>query len=859
MLGNEQPGQAGISPGLLRPELRQRSRTPDIWSLSGLLIATGLALFLVTDGPPVGKPQWASWSGWVAMVALFALAEAFVIHIHFGRSAHTISLTDGVVVVSLIHLGHRPTIAAVVLGGCFTLRVFRRQPLLKVAFNAGTFVLCSQLAALVLDLGNVRSIDSIRSIGFGFAACLAFAVSGSLLVLVVVRVSGESISGPDALASIGVSAAASLATAAVGMATAALASSTPIVAPLMLVPFMSAYLSNVVYQRERQRKGEMEFLHRSTEALRHAEATEHTLSAFIGNAQKDLNFSHVEVVMSVGEVRRHARSPQENTRSVVPGLLDRVEMPPAGTAELRNASNLGDDFLSQALLERGLSSGLVVAVHIPDVVDGILLVGSKVEGVDAFDSRDLPLAFALAAQIGSLIENERQMASISELRELERRLVHELQHDPLTGLLNRSAFTRAARQVLASPGSNGRRWAVGILDLDDFKGINDSFGHSAGDELLITVGRRIQSSLAPSETAARLSGDEFAVLFDPNIRSGELHHRGRQILDLIRTPMTLSSGVEVTPRATIGIGVSAEPDDLAALLDRADQAMYRAKAHGKNAVEVVDPGRSGSSGRSADLAAQLAHDVPLDQFEMAYQPVIDGTTGSIVSIEALLRWNHPVYGSLGPNDFLVGFVDGTASETIDEFVLRSAADAIDQSSRFPGVSIAINLGVTQISRDAFADVLRRQTGTADLARLVLEIPVRALRRSPEAVVRRLTALRELGVSIALDDLTLDEVPFGLLADIRPSIVKLSRPTVSDLTNPHVAPVVRAIVELGSLFNFQLVAKGIETTRDRFTAQNLGCAWMQGVGLRAPTTLAALLDDLASAEPVTRTGAISRPR
>ena len=827
------------------PAARQRSRAPRIWGLSALILVGGLALFAVTDGPPSVHPAWSSWSGWVGMVALFALAEAFVVHIHLGKSAHSISLTDGVVLLSLLHLGHGPTIGAVVLGGCLTLRFLRRQPLLKVVFNGATFVLCSQLAALVLDVGNVASMTNLEAIAFGFIACIVFSVSGSTLVLVVVRVSGETLAASELFPSLLVSALASLATAAVAMATAALASTTPVATPLMLVPFFIGYSSNVIYQRERQRKSEMEFLHRSTEALRHAEATEHTLAALIGNAQRDLRFSHVEVALNVGGTRRHAQSPQRAGQDSTPGLLDAVEVPPAGTADMRNSSDLGDDVLSRAILERGLRSGLVVPVHIPEVVDGVLLIGSEVEGVDAFDTRDLPLAFALAAQIGSLIENERQMASISELRDLERRLVHELQHDPLTGLLNRSAFTRVTRQVINAKAVNGRRWAVAIIDLDDFKNVNDSFGHSAGDAMLVTVGRRIQASIASTESAARLSGDEFAVLFDPNARPETLDLRGRQLLDVIRQPMLLPSGIEVAPRATVGIGVASEGDDLAALLDRADQAMYRAKARGKNAVELIDPHRAGASGRAWELANQLAQNVPLEQFAMAYQPVIDTASGAIVSIEALLRWHHPVHGVLGPDDFLVGLTDGGAAETIDEFVLRSTAEALDRTERFSDVSIAINLGVTQLGSDSFAEVVLRQTAPAHLNRLVLEIPVRALRRSPDAVIRRLGSLRQLGVAVALDDLELDDVPFRLLADLRPSIVKLARGTVIGLSDSAVMPIVRSLAELGEVYGFHLVAKGIESNRDRVAARAVGCSWMQGRGLRAPTTLGALVDDLTS--------------
>ena len=620
------------------------------------------------------ESEWLRCSRW----------EAFVVHIHLGRSAHSISLTDGVVLLSLLHLGHRPTISAVMVGGCLTLRILRRQPLLKVAFNGATFVLCSQLAALVLDLGNIASMTDLRAIAFGFASCVVFSVSGSVLVLVVVRVSGETLPASELFPSLAVSALASLATAAVGMATAALASTTPVATPLMLVPFFIGYSSNVVYQRERQRKSEMEFLHRSTEALRHAEATEHTLAALIGNAQRDLRFSHVEVALTVGGNRRHAQSPQRVGQDSAPGLLDAVSIPPAGTADMRNASDLGDDVLSRAILERGLRSGLVVPVHIPDLVDGVLLIGSEVEGVDAFDTRDLPLAFALAAQIGSLIENERQMASISELRDLECRLVHELQHDSLTGLLNRSAFTRAARQVINAKGVNGQRWAVAIIDLDDFKNVNDSFGHGAGDAMLVTIGRRIQASITSTESVARLSGDEFAVLFDPDARPGTLEHRAKRLLDAIREPMLLANGVEVAPRATVGIGVASDGDDLATLLDRADQAMYRAKARGKNAVELIDPQHAGMNGRSAELANQLALDVPLDQFTMAYQPVIDTESGAIVSIEALLRWNHPVHGVLGPDDFLVGLTDGAAAETIDEFVFAQHLRRARPNRPFPG-------------------------------------------------------------------------------------------------------------------------------------------------------------------------------
>jgi diguanylate cyclase (GGDEF)-like protein len=823
-----------------------------VWALTALIVSSGLALFLIPDRPGTDAPRWSSVSGWVAMMALIALSEAFVIHIHLGRSAHTISLTDGVVLLSLLHVGHHATVAAVVVGGSLTLRVLRRQPLIKVAFNASTFVLCTQLAALVLRTANVTAIDSLRSIIVGFLACLVFAVTGSMLVLCVVRASGGEVAAKETLPSLGVSAAASLGTAAVGMATAALASSTPIAAPLMAVPFFTAYLSNVVYQRERQRKGEMEFLHRSAEALHQAEASERTLTALITSAQRDLHFAHVEVVLRINGTVRHAQSPEASDPSAGLGRLDDVAMPATGTADVRNTSTIGDDPLSRALLDRGLRSGLVVPIHVPDVVEGILLIGSAVEDVDAFDSRDLPLAFAMAAQIGSLVESERQSASIQELRALERRLVHELQHDSLTGLLNRSAFTRAARQVLEATGSSGGRWAVAIIDLDDFKNVNDSFGHGAGDALLVTIGRRLAGSLGPSEHAARLSGDEFAVLFDPDAKEDSVHQRGRVLLDVIRVPMILESGAELHPRATVGIGVAAANDDLASLLERADQAMYRAKARGKNAVEVIDPARVGPSGRFADVTHQLGQHVPLEQFEMAFQPVIDVVTGQTVSIEGFVRWNHPEHGSLGPDDFLLGLGDASAAE-IDEFVLRSAADAIDASSAFPQVSVAINLGVTQISRASFAEILREHATSADVSRLVFEIPVRALRRSGGAVLQRLETLRSLGVGIALDDLDVSDIPFGLLSELRPSIVKLARSSVAVLSSPATAPVIQALVVLSELNDFALVAKGLETLDQCRAAEALGCSWLQGHALREPTTLSSLLDSLKTSGPTIQPG------
>lgn len=295
---------------------------------------------------------------------------------------------------------------------------------------------------------------------------------------------------------------------------------------------------------------------------------------------------------------------------------------------------------------------------IPDLVDGVLLIGSEVERVDAFDTRDLPLASAQAAQIGSLIENERQMASISELRDLMRRLV-QLQHASLTGLLNRSAFARAARQVIDAKGVNGQRWAVAIIDLNDCKNVNDSFGHGDGGAMPVTIGRRIKASITSTESVAHLSGDESAVPLKSRRPPGTLEHHGTGLLDAIREPMFLASGAKPAPEPMMGIGVASDGDDLATLLDRADQAMYRAKAGGKEAVKLIEP----------QHASMKRH---------------------------------------------------------------SASDALDQTARFPNFSIVINLGLTQLSRNSFAEVVRRQTAPVHLGRLALEIPIRALRRSPEA-------------------------------------------------------------------------------------------------------------------------------
>jgi diguanylate cyclase (GGDEF)-like protein len=418
-----------------------------------------------------------------------------------------------------------------------------------------------------------------------------------------------------------------------------------------------------------------------------------------------------------------------------------------------------------------------------------------------------------------------------KLAELE--LAHQAFHDGLTGLANRSLFLDHAEQALRRVQRTGCPPVVLFLDLDGFKDVNDSLGHLAGDALLRTIASRLLGVVRAGDTVARLGGDEFAVLVD-DTRGGlpEAAALAQRLLAVIGEPVDLD-GQRVTVAASIGI-VAAEPDATPLSLFRdADIAMYRAKAAGRAQWVVFDPDMRAVALERIELARELAGALAAGQLRLAYQPVVDLQTERIVGFEALLRWQHPTLGAVGPDRFVPVAEDSGEIVPIGRWVLAEATRTVARWQRArpcSPLSMAVNVSARQLAGGTLLRHVAEALSESGLApsSLVLEVTETALVTDPEPVAERLAELRALGVRLALDDFGTGYSSLSYLRQFDVDVLKIDRSFVSLLDgSPEDAAIVHGLVQLGRTLKLEVVAEGVETAAQRDLLRAERCDLAQG--------------------------------
>ncbi len=453
-----------------------------------------------------------------------------------------------------------------------------------------------------------------------------------------------------------------------------------------------------------------------------------------------------------------------------------------------------------------------------------------------FDSRRIRLARTLAAEAGIALENARLY---DELR-------HQAFHDGLTGLANRTLFRdRVEHAVARRPGSTSGTVAVLFLDLDDFKTINESLGHHGGDELLAAVGERIRGCLRSADTAARLGGDEFAILLEDLRDETEATHVAQRLLDSLRSPIRIGE-TAATIAASIGIALtSAGGEDVGELLRNADFAMYQAKRAGKSRYEVFRASLREAATERARLEALLRGAEARDELRIHYQPIVDLGNGSIVGIEALVRWQPAGHGLLMPADFI-----GLAEESglivqIGRWVLDHAcrdAQAWRERYGLDGLSVSVNLSARQFQHPDLVAEVGAALAASDLepSRLILEITESVLMQTTAATIGKLADLRRLGVRLAIDDFGTGYSSLGYLERFPVDILKIDKTFIDGVGEPGGRPVLaRAILQLGRALGLQVVAEGIERREQVVALRRLGCTRGQGYLFARPVPAEAL--------------------
>ena len=448
------------------------------------------------------------------------------------------------------------------------------------------------------------------------------------------------------------------------------------------------------------------------------------------------------------------------------------------------------------------------------------------------------------------------LRDITERKALEA-VTHQAFHDPLTDLPNRVLFTDRVEQALSRRTATPERLiAVLILDLDDFKTVNDSLGHVAGDRLLIEVAARLRSGIRPADTLARLSGDEFAILLEDLNDIEGARSVARRIREVLERPLEIE-GMEIFVRASIGIAAADDPvTGPEGLISDADVALYAAKSHGKGGFELFEAKMRAAVLNKLELKADLRRALERDEFLLHFQPCVRLDDFAIVGAEALIRWKHRDRGLIAPFDFIPLAEETGQIVPIGRWVLEHAcAAAAGWMHRVPSASeltLRANLSARQLQDPAFVDdvagILAEHGFPPEL--LVLEITESSLVEDPEHVIRRLGELRALGIRLALDDFGTGYSSLSYLQRFPIDILKVDKSFVSRLGGEaDDSAMVRAIVQLGHNLGMETIAEGVERPDQVTALQLLRCSQAQGYHFSPPITapeLEELLRDQAAA-------------
>ena len=423
-------------------------------------------------------------------------------------------------------------------------------------------------------------------------------------------------------------------------------------------------------------------------------------------------------------------------------------------------------------------------------------------------------------------------SDVAAIKETQARMYHLAHHDPLTDLPNRLLLGDRLRHAIERARRDDYHVAVLFLDLDRFKNINDTLGHSVGDAVLRQVGGRLERQMRVEDTVARLGGDEFMVVIDHLKHPEEAGFIAQKALDVLTEKMRVD---ELEFFLTGSIGISLYPDDgnsVDDLIKNADTAMYRAKEHGRNRYHYYTRELTVEALEHFALENSLRLALERDELELHYQPQRELSSGRLIGVEALMRWRHPERGLIGPDRIIPVAEDAGLMVSMGSWLLRTAChQARDwMDAGLPPMKMAVNLSGKQITRDDLPEIVAGALENGGLApeHLELEITESFVMHQPEHAIGTLERLRAMGVTLAIDDFGTGHSSLSHLKRIPAHVLKIDRSFVRDMpTDPNDEAIARAIVAVGHALGLKVIAEGIENSQQAEVLRDAGCDAGQG--------------------------------
>ena len=734
-------------------------------------------------------------------------------------------------------------LVALLVGSAAALALDRSSPI-KTLFNLANFAFTAAVSLtvfhLLLELGPASGPWAWAA---AFAATLTAAVLSSFSIATVITVSGGAPQFEKLPEMIQFGALVAVANTSLGLLAVDLMQLDPQLLALLVVPLVTVFLAYGAYVSEREKHQRLELLYQSSRILQHSPELDSALAALLEHAREMFRAERAEVLIWP---RGEAAGGLLTTRTADGDGSGMVPIPVARIGRLHQ--RVAEDH--QAFLEvapRVGPDGIRMAMATPLMGEsgliGSIVIANRMTAGTTFGDDDLRLLETLANQAAVALENGQLEQSLAELSRLKEQLRYQAYHDPLTGLANRSLFVQQVDEALSRPVA-GRVPVVLFVDLDNFKDVNDSLGHAAGDRLLVAVAERVRACVRTGDVAARLGGDEFAILLgdDRGLSAGVMV--ASRLIDAMAMTVPVE-GQELLVTASIGIAAGPEGVGRAdELLRNADVAMYRAKQAGKNRFAVFEATMHAAIVARHALSGELTRGISTDQIDVFYQPIVSLAAGQIAGVEALARWHHPTRGLVGPDEFIPLAEESGAILALGRGVLfRACRDAASwRNGAGEPLTLTVNLAAAQLQHEGFVadleDILRATGFQA--SNLVLELTETAMFHDTQTTIARLAALRDLGVRIAVDDFGTGYSSLGYLRRFQVDILKIAREfVVSGTAGPSGWAFAHAIVALGRTLGLRIVAEGIEDEGQLRRLRELGCELGQGFLFARPMPRAAM--------------------
>jgi diguanylate cyclase (GGDEF)-like protein len=771
-------------------------------------------------------------------VAAFAVAEAVVLHVELGRDAHSISVAEIALSVALFFVPSTGIVIARLIGGGVALLLVRKQRPIKVVFNASVWLLDVAAATAVF-----RALHGGLGMGAGrvlipgvVAALTAAAVDSAAVNVVIATTSGEVRAG-FALRFLGTCLVGAFGSALLGVVcVTALAFS-----PWLLIPICLMLAVLMVGLREfavlKRRHNGVTALYEFTGSLSRVNpglpTTEILLSRVVELMRVD--YAEVWIETSAGgslHVAALRRDGQLSTRRVsrhdIPALVAQVIA--GGEPRLVDPDN-PVTATCQLELDDGAHDVALASIDSSHGVRGALLIADRLGEVSSLNRDDLRLLQALALHAGTALANVQ----------LIERLDHGSRHDGLTGLSNRIHFKDRLDEILRT----GKATAVMLMDLDRFKEVNDTLGHHYGDLLLQKVALRLSEELGDDGELARLGGDEFAVAVTGRDLAN-VEDLAQRLRSHLSAPLRLE-GFDIAVTASVGIAwampsasgaASADPVTSSLMLQWADVAMYAAKRGGRG-VHVYQPELDAHSRRQLAIAGGLPSAISRSELSLRYQPQVRTNDGELIGCEALLRWEHPIMGELGPDEF-VSIAEQTGQiRELTRAVLELAVEQLATWTRQGlNLGVSVNFSVRNLLEADLPDAVAALLATHDVPAglLTVEVTESQLMADPARTRSVLDQLDRIGVRIAVDDFGTGYSSLAYLKQMPVAELKIDKTFINDLaTDGNDAVIVQAIIQLAHALGVCVVAEGVEDAGTLRRLDQLSCDRAQGFHIARPMT------------------------